>query len=76
MLASHYGVEVRTGVARLAHLFFHYSLLEKTAIELLPVGQAVTCEEGRGPKARGPRRSVHSERYNLSQNRYFFLASR
>ena len=35
-----------------------------------------TYEEGSGPKGRGPRRSGHSERYNLSQNRYFFLASR
>ncbi len=34
-------------------LFFHHSSLEGTAIETLQVGQAVTYEEGRGPK--GPR---------------------
>ena len=34
-------------------LFFHHSSLEGTAIEALRVGQAVTYEEGRGPK--GPR---------------------
>jgi cold shock protein len=34
-------------------LFFHHSALEGTAIEALRVGQAVTYEEGRGPK--GPR---------------------
>jgi CspA family cold shock protein len=34
-------------------LFFHHSSLEGTAIEALSVGQAVTYEEGRGPK--GPR---------------------
>ena len=34
-------------------LFFHHSSLEGTAIEALQVGQAVTYEEGRGPK--GPR---------------------
>ena len=31
-------------------LFFHHSSLEGTAIEALRVGQAVTYEEGRGPK--------------------------
>ncbi len=34
-------------------LFFHHSALEDTTIEALQVGQAVTYEEGRGPK--GPR---------------------
>ncbi|MGD0896722.1 MAG: cold shock domain-containing protein [Thermoguttaceae bacterium] len=34
-------------------LFFHHSALEGVAIETLQVGQAVTYEEGRGPK--GPR---------------------
>jgi CspA family cold shock protein len=34
-------------------LFFHHSALEGTTIEQLRVGQAVTYEEGRGPK--GPR---------------------
>jgi CspA family cold shock protein len=34
-------------------LFFHHSELEGTSIETLQVGQAVTYEEGRGPK--GPR---------------------
>lgn len=34
-------------------LFFHHSALEGAAIEDLRVGQAVTYEEGRGPK--GPR---------------------
>ena len=34
-------------------LFFHSSSLEGTSIEVLRVGQAVTYEEGRGPK--GPR---------------------
>jgi len=34
-------------------LFFHHSSLEGTAIEALRIGQAVTYEEGRGPK--GPR---------------------
>jgi cold shock protein len=34
-------------------LFFHESALEGTAIETLRVGQAVSYEEGRGPK--GPR---------------------
>lgn len=34
-------------------LFFHSSSLEGTTIEALRVGQAVTYEEGRGPK--GPR---------------------
>jgi cold shock protein len=34
-------------------LFFHHSALEGTPIESLRVGQAVTYEEGRGPK--GPR---------------------
>jgi cold shock protein len=34
-------------------LFFHHSSVEGTAIEALRVGQAVTYEEGRGPK--GPR---------------------
>jgi cold shock protein len=34
-------------------LFFHHSTLEGTTIEELRVGQAVTYEEGRGPK--GPR---------------------
>ena len=34
-------------------LFFHHSCVEGTSIEALRVGQAVTYEEGRGPK--GPR---------------------
>jgi len=34
-------------------LFFHHSALEGVAIEVLRTGQAVTYEEGRGPK--GPR---------------------
>ena len=34
-------------------LFFHQSAVEGTSIEALNVGQAVTYEEGRGPK--GPR---------------------
>ena len=34
-------------------LFFHHSALEGTDIEALRVGQAVTYEEGQGPK--GPR---------------------
>jgi CspA family cold shock protein len=34
-------------------LFFHHSAVEGTSIEALRVGQAVTYEEGRGPK--GPR---------------------
>lgn len=34
-------------------LFFHHSAVEGMAIEALRVGQAVTYEEGRGPK--GPR---------------------
>jgi CspA family cold shock protein len=34
-------------------LFFHHSALEGTTIESLSEGQAVTYEEGRGPK--GPR---------------------
>jgi CspA family cold shock protein len=34
-------------------LFFHHSALEDTTIEALHIGQAVTYEEGRGPK--GPR---------------------
>jgi cold shock protein len=34
-------------------LFFHHSSLEGTAIEALRIGQAVTYDEGRGPK--GPR---------------------
>jgi len=34
-------------------LFFHHSSLEGIAIEAIRVGQAVTYEEGRGPK--GPR---------------------
>jgi CspA family cold shock protein len=34
-------------------LFFHHSALEGITIEALQVGQAVTYEEGRGPK--GPR---------------------
>jgi len=34
-------------------LFFHRSAVEGTTIEALRVGQAVTYEEGRGPK--GPR---------------------
>lgn len=34
-------------------LFFHHSALENAAIESLRVGQAVSYEEGRGPK--GPR---------------------
>ena len=32
-------------------LFFHHSELEGTSIEALQVGQQVTYEEGRGPKA-------------------------
>ena len=34
-------------------LFFHHSAVEGIAMEALHVGQAVTYEEGRGPK--GPR---------------------
>jgi CspA family cold shock protein len=34
-------------------LFFHQSALEGTSIKVLRVGQAVTYEEGQGPK--GPR---------------------
>jgi cold shock protein len=34
-------------------LFFHHSAVEGTRIEALRIGQAVTYEEGRGPK--GPR---------------------
>jgi CspA family cold shock protein len=34
-------------------LFFHHSAVEGSTIEELRVGQAVTYEEGRGPK--GPR---------------------
>jgi len=34
-------------------LFFHHSAVEGTTIDALRVGQAVTYEEGRGPK--GPR---------------------
>jgi len=34
-------------------IFFHHSALEGIAIEALQIGQAVTYEEGRGPK--GPR---------------------
>lgn len=34
-------------------LFFHHTDLEGTAIEALRIGQAVTYNEGRGPK--GPR---------------------
>ncbi len=34
-------------------LFFHHSAVEGTTIEALRPGQAVTYEEGRGPK--GPR---------------------
>ena len=34
-------------------LFFHHSSVEGSDIETLQVGQAVTYEEGRGPK--GPR---------------------
>jgi cold shock protein len=34
-------------------LFFHHSAVEGARIEALRVGQAVTYEEGRGPK--GPR---------------------
>ena len=34
-------------------LFFHHSALEGTTIEALQEGQAVTYDEGRGPK--GPR---------------------
>ncbi|MGA2059786.1 MAG: cold shock domain-containing protein [Thermoguttaceae bacterium] len=34
-------------------LFFHHSSLKGTLIDVLQVGQAVTYEEGRGPK--GPR---------------------
>jgi cold shock protein len=31
-------------------LFFHHSALEGVSIEALRIGQAVTYEEGRGPK--------------------------
>lgn len=34
-------------------IFFHHSALEGITIEALQIGQAVTYEEGRGPK--GPR---------------------
>jgi len=34
-------------------IFFHHSAVEGVAIEALKIGQAVTYEEGRGPK--GPR---------------------
>jgi CspA family cold shock protein len=34
-------------------VFFHHSAVEGTSIEALSIGQAVTYEEGRGPK--GPR---------------------
>ncbi len=34
-------------------LFFHHSAVEGASIETLQVGQAVSYEEGRGPK--GPR---------------------
>ena len=34
-------------------IFFHHSAVEGTTIEALQIGQAVTYEEGRGPK--GPR---------------------
>jgi CspA family cold shock protein len=34
-------------------LFFHHSAVESTTMEALRVGQAVTYDEGRGPK--GPR---------------------
>ena len=34
-------------------LFFHHSSVEGTSIEVLQVGQAVTYDEGQGPK--GPR---------------------
>ena len=34
-------------------IFFHHSAVEGVAIEALQIGQAVTYEEGRGPK--GPR---------------------
>ena len=34
-------------------LFFHHTALEGVSIEALRIGQAVTYEEGRGPK--GPR---------------------
>jgi len=34
-------------------MFFHHSALEGVSIEVLRIGQAVTYEEGRGPK--GPR---------------------
>ena len=34
-------------------LFFHHTSVEGTTIEALTIGQAVTYEEGRGPK--GPR---------------------
>jgi len=34
-------------------LFFHHSAVQGTTIEALRVGQAVTYDEGRGPK--GPR---------------------
>ena len=34
-------------------LFFHHSAVEGTTMEALRIGQAVTYQEGRGPK--GPR---------------------
>ena len=34
-------------------IFFHHSAVEGVTIEALKIGQAVTYEEGRGPK--GPR---------------------
>lgn len=34
-------------------IFFHHSSIEGSSIEALQIGQAVTYEEGRGPK--GPR---------------------
>jgi CspA family cold shock protein len=34
-------------------LFFHHSSVEGTSIEVLQIGQAVTYDEGQGPK--GPR---------------------
>ncbi len=34
-------------------IFFHHSAVEGVAIEALQIGQAVTYDEGRGPK--GPR---------------------
>ena len=57
-------------------LFFHHSLLEGTVIEVLRIKRAMNYEGDTVRKARGPRRSGPSERYNLCQNRYFFFVSR